>query len=159
MTFSGDSAFTTDRGLYAITSNVWPTNNKFKATFGIEDTMWVKFSEELDKNTDRIQWKFCDGVTRTLYGNGFYANAKAWVHKDTLFVKMDEKILLERTQGDSTGLNITVYAKNGLYAEDFELRTELVVPPQSSSSSDATSSSSEAEESSSSSTPESSSAA
>ena len=149
MTFSGDSAFTTDRGLYAITSNVWPTNNKFKATFGIEDTMWVKFSEELDKNTDRIQWKFCDGVTRTLYGNGFYANAKAWVHKDTLFVKMDEKILLERTQGDSTGLNITVYAKNGLYAEDFELRTELVVPPQSSSSSvtDSTASSSSVESS------------
>lgn len=149
ITFSGDSAFTTDRGLYAVTSNVWPTNNKFKATFGIEDTMWVKFSEELDKNTDRIQWKFCDGVTRTLYGNGFYANAKAWVHKDTLFVKMDEKILLERTQGDSTGLNITVYAKNGLYAEDFELRTELVVPPQSSSSSvtDSTASSSSVESS------------
>lgn len=149
MTFSGDSAFTTDRGLYAITSNVWPTNNKFKATFGIEDTMWVKFSEELDKNTDRIQWNYCSGVTRTLYGNGFYANAKAWVHKDTLFVKMDEKILLERTQGDSTGLNITVYAKNGLYAEDFELRTELVVPPQSSSSSvtDSTVSSSSVESS------------
>ena len=149
ITFSGDSAFTTDRGLYAVTSNVWPTNNKFKATFGIEDTMWVKFSEELDKNTDRIQWKFCDGVTRTLYGNGFYANAKAWVHKDTLFVKMDEKILLERTQGDSTGLNITIYAKNGLYAEDFELRTELVVPPQSSSSSvtDSTASSSSVESS------------
>ena len=149
ITFSGDSAFTTDRGLYAVTSNVWPTNSKFKATFGIDDTMWVKFSEELDKNTDRIQWKFCDGVTRTLYGNGFYANAKAWVHKDTLFVKMDEKILLERTQGDSTGLNITVYAKNGLYAEDFELRTELVVPPQSSSSSvtDSTASSSSVESS------------
>jgi len=149
MTFSGDSAFTTDRGLYAVTSNVWPTNNKFKATFGIEDTMWVKFSEELDKNTDRIQWNYCSGVTRTLYGNGFYANAKAWVHKDTLFVKMDEKILLERTQGDSTGLNITVYAKNGLYAEDFGLRTELVVPPQSSSSSvtDSTTSSSSVESS------------
>jgi len=149
ITFSGDSAFTTDRGLYAVTSNVWPTNNKFKATFGIEDTMWVKFSEELDKNTDRIQWNYCSGVTRTLYGNGFYANAKAWVHKDTLFVKMDEKILLERTQGDSTGLNITVYAKNGLYAEDFELRTELIVPPQSSSSSvtDSTASSSSVESS------------
>ena len=149
MTFSGDSAFTTDRGLYAITSNVWPTNSKFKATFGIEDTMWVKFSDELDKNTDRIQWNYCSGVTRTLYGNGFYANAKAWVHKDTLFVKMGEKILLERTQGDSTGLNITIYAKNGLYAEDFELRTELVVPPQSSSSSvtDSTASSSSVESS------------
>lgn len=149
ITFSGDSAFTTDRGLYAITSNVWPTNSKFKATFGIEDTMWVKFSEELDKNTDRIQWKFCDGVTRTLYGNGFYANSKAWVKKDTMFVQMDEKILQDRQQGDSAGFNITIYAKNGLYAENFELRTELVVPPQSSSSSvtDSTASSSSVESS------------
>ena len=142
MTFSGDSAFTTDRGLYAITSNAWPTNSKFKATFGIEDTMWVKFSEELDKNTDRIQWNYCSGVHRTLYGNGFYANSKAWVKKDTMFVQMDEKILQDRQQGDSAGFNITIYAKNGLYAENFELRTELVVPPQSSSSSEALSSSS-----------------
>lgn len=142
ITFSGDSAFTTDRGLYAITSNAWPTNSKFKATFGIEDTMWVKFSDELDKNTDRIQWNYCSNVDRTVYGNGYYANAKAWVHKDTMFVQMDEKILLDRNQGDSAGFNITIYAKNGLYAEGFELRTELIVPPQSSSSSESSSSSS-----------------
>ena len=148
MTFSGDSAFTTDRGLYAITSNAWPTNSNFKATFGIADTMWVKFSEELDKNTDRIQWNYCSNVDRTLYGNGFYANSKAWVKKDTMFVQMNEKILQDRQQGDSAGFNITIYAKNGLYAENFELRTELIVPPQSSSSSE-TSSSSSAESSSS----------
>ena len=152
MTFSGDSAFTTDRGLYAITSNAWPTNSKFKATFGIEDTMWVKFSAELDKNTDRIQWNYCSNVTRTLYGNGFYANAKAWIKKDTMFVQMDEKILQDRQQGDSAGFNITIFAKNGLYAENFELRTELVVPPPSSSSEASSSSaeSSSSEESSSS---------
>lgn len=142
ITFSGDSAFTTDRGLYAITSNAWPTNSNFKATFGIEDTMWVKFSDELDKNTDRIQWNYCSNVDRTVYGNGYYANAKAWVHKDTMFVQMDEKILLDRNQGDSAGFNITIYAKNGMYAENFSLRTELVVPPQSSSSSESSSSSS-----------------
>lgn len=142
LTFGGDSAFTTDRGLYAITSNAWPTNSKFKATFGIEDTMWVKFSHELDKNTDRIQWNYCDGVDRTLYANGYYANSTAWINKDTMFVKMDEKILEDRNQGDSAGFNITIYAKNGLYAEGFMLRTELVVPPESSSSSESGSSSS-----------------
>ncbi|SHK36204.1 carboxypeptidase regulatory-like domain-containing protein [Fibrobacter sp. UWH4] len=142
MVLSGDSAFTTDRGLYAITSNVWPSNNKFKASFGTEDTMWVKFSEELDKNTDRIQWNYCSDVERTLYGNGFYANSKAWVKKDTVFVQMNEKILQDRQQGDSVGFNITIYAKNGMYAENFSLRTELVVPPQSSSSSESSSSSS-----------------
>lgn len=152
MVLSGDSAFTTDRGLYAITSNVWPSNNKFKASFGTEDTMWVKFSEELDKNTDRIQWNYCSDVERTLYGNGFYANSKAWVKKDTMFVQMNEKILQDRQQGDSIGFNITIYAKNDMYAENFSIRTELVVPPQSSSSSisDSTASSSSLAESSSS---------
>ena len=134
LTMSGDSAFTTDRGLYAVTSNAWPSNKQFRATFGIKDTIWVKFSEQLDTNTDRIQWSYANGMARTIYANGYYANAKSWVKKDTLFVKMQEKILDSRVQGDSVGMNITVYAKNDMYLKGFTLRTELEVPPPSSSS-------------------------
>ena len=118
---SGDSAFTTDRGLYAVTSNAWPSNKKFKATFGIDDTIWVKFSETLDPNTDRIQWNYATGMARTIYANGYYANAKSWVKKDTLFVKMLEKILDSRVQGDSVGMNVTVYAQNEMYIKGFML--------------------------------------
>ncbi len=146
---SGDSAFTTDRGLYAITSNAWPSNKNFKATFGIEDTIWVKFSEKLDENTDRIQWNYASDMARTIYANGYYANANSWIKKDTLFVQMQEKILDSREQGDSVGMNITVYAKNEMYLKNFILKTELEVPP-SSSSSEASSSSSAAQTSSSS---------
>ena len=131
---SGNSAFTTDRGLYAVTSNAWPSNKKFRATFGIKDTIWVKFSEQLDTNTDRIQWNYANGMARTIYANGYYANAKSWVKKDTLFVKMLEDILESRSQGDSVGMNITVYAKNEMYLKGFTLHTELEVPPPSSSS-------------------------
>ena len=138
---SGDSAFTTDRGLYAVTSNAWPSNKKFKATFGIDDTIWVKFSETLDPNTDRIQWNYATGMARTIYANGYYANAKSWVKKDTLFVKMLEKILDSRVQGDSVGMNVTVYAQNEMYIKGFMLRTELEVPPTSSSSEASSSSS------------------
>ena len=134
LTMSGDSAFTTDRGLYAVTSNAWPSNKQFRATFGIKDTIWVKFSEQLDTNTDRIQWSYANGMARTIYANGYYANAKSWIKKDTLFVKMQEKILDSRVQGDSVGMNITVYAKNDMYLKGFTLRTELEVPPPSSSS-------------------------
>ncbi len=134
LALSGDSAFTTDRGLYAVTSNAWPSNKHFRATFGIKDTIWVKFSENLDTNTDRIQWNYANGMARTIYANGYYANAKSWVNKDTLFVKMKEKILDSRTQGDSVGMNITVYAKNEMYLKGFKLYTELEVPPTSSSS-------------------------
>lgn len=138
----GDSSFTTNRGLYAVTSNVWPSNKNFKSTFGTKDTIWVKFSETLDENTERIQWSYVNGMARSIYANGYYANAKSWVKKDTLFVQMLEKILDSRTQGDSVGMNVTVYAKNEMYLKGFTLRTELKVPPSSSSSSAANSSSS-----------------
>ena len=47
---------------------------------------------------------------------------------------MLEKILDSRSQGDSVGMNVTVYAKNEMYLKGFTLRTELKVPPSSSSS-------------------------
>ena len=137
---NGKSAFTTDRGLYAVTSNAWPSNKHFRATFGIKDTIWVKFSEQLDTNTDRIQWNYANGMSRTIYANGYYANAKSWVKKDTLFVKMLEDILVSREQGDSVGMNITVYAKNEMYLKGFSLHTELEVPPSSSSNAQSSSS-------------------
>lgn len=142
LALQGDSAFTTDRGLYAVTSNAWPSNKNFKSTFGTKDTIWVKFSEKLDENTERIQWSFVNGMARSIYANGYYANAKSWIKQDTLFVQMLEKILDSRSQGDSVGMNVTVYAKNEMYLKGFTLRTELKVPPQSSSSTAKSSSSS-----------------
>lgn len=130
---SGNSAFKTGRGIYAVTSNTWPSNENFKASFGIEDTIWVKFSKKLAKNTDRIQWNYTSGVDCTIYANGYYANANSWVHKDTLFVQMQEDILIERDRGDSVGMNITVYADDGTYMDAFILRTELIVPSDTAS--------------------------
>ena len=141
---SEKSAFTTDRGLYAVTSNLWPENEHYRATFSINDTMWVKFSETLATNTERIQWHYANGADRTIYANGFYANAKAWVRTDTLFVQMQDSILASRNPGDTVGFCVTVYAKSGLYLENALFKTELVVPPSSSSTTDSTTSSSSA---------------
>ena len=139
----GKSAFSTGRGLYAVTSNGWPENENYKALFSTEDTLWVKFSEELASNVERIQWHFMSDVSRPIYCNGYRTNSDAWVKKDTLFVQMREKILDSRSVGDSVGMKATIYAKSGLFIEDFTLKVELDVPPSSSSSSDAASSSSE----------------
>lgn len=122
------SAFTTSRGIFVVTSNTWPSNEDFKAAFGIEDTIWVKFSKKLSTNTDRIQWNAATGIDRTIYGNGYYTNANTWVHKDTLFIQMLEDVLTNREQGDSVGTNITVYAEDGSYANNIVLRTELIIP-------------------------------
>ena len=135
---SNDSAFKTKRGIYAVTSNTWPSNEKFKASFGIQDTMWVKFSKKLAKNTDRIQWNYTSGVDCTIYGNGYYANANTWINKDTLFVQMLQDILVNRDRGDSVGMNITVYAYDGSYIDSFILRTELIVPKDTLSNTEGT---------------------
>lgn len=133
---SGTSAFKTGKGIYAVTSNTWPSNKNFKASFGISDTIWVKFSKTLAKNTDRIQWNYTSGVDCTIYGNGYYANSKTWINKDTLFVQMLEGILMNRDRGDSVGMNITVYADDGSYMNGFVVRTELVVPQPTSKKDD-----------------------
>ncbi|MCQ2055749.1 MAG: carboxypeptidase-like regulatory domain-containing protein [Fibrobacter sp.] len=140
VTFEGDRAFTTDRGLYAVTSNAWPSNPKFKAVFGVEDTIWVKFSDELDKNVERVQWNFNSTAARTIYTQGYASNANAWVNKDTLFVQMKEEILDSRDVGDSVGFNITAFSKSGLTLENFMLQVELDVPETSSSSAEESSS-------------------
>ena len=128
------SAFSTDLGLHAVSSNAWPENENYKSLFSIKDTLWVKFSEELSTNVERVQWHFMSDVSRPIYANGHRANSDAWINKDTLFVQMREKILDTRSEGDSVGMNVTVYAKNGLYIENFILKVELDVPPKSSSS-------------------------
>lgn len=140
------SAFKTGRGIYAVNSNTWASNEKFKASFGINDTIWVKFSKNISTNTERIQWNYVSEVDCSIYANGYYANADSWVNKDTLFVQLQENILKNRTKGDSVGMNITVYAEDGSYLDNVIFRTELVVPETSSSSSGSISSSSQKEE-------------
>lgn len=146
VSLSESSAFKTGRGIYAVTSNTWASNENFKASFGISDTMWVKFSKNISTNTDRIQWNYVSEVDCSIYANGYYANANSWVNKDTLFVQLLEGILKGRSQGDSVGMNITVYAEDGSYLDKFILRTELVVPATASSSSSVSSSSSASDE-------------
>lgn len=139
------SAFSTGRGLYAVTSNAWPQNENYKSVFSIEDTLWVKFSEKLSSNVERVQWHFIAKASRTISCNGKAATADAWINKDTLFVQMREKILDTRSSGDSVGMDVTVYAENGLYIEHLLIMTELEVPQSSSSEADTTASSSSEE--------------
>lgn len=128
LNFSGDSAFTTGRGIYAIASNAWPGNEKYKSSFSTKDTLWVKFSENLATDADKIQWSFASNAARTIYAHGYGKNANAWVNKDTLFVKMMESMLDAREEGDTIGMNITAYGKSGLILRNFSIYTEIQIP-------------------------------
>lgn len=150
----GDSAFTTGRGLYAVTSNTWPSNKLYQASFNIKDTIWVKFSKDLSKNTDRIQWSAAKNPKRTLYGHGANTNAKAWVKEDSLFIQILESFADTCSLGDTLGMNLTVYADDETYIQNFTLYTEIETFPKSSSSAAPESSSSAATVASSSSTNE-----
>lgn len=130
----GDSAFVTGRGIYGVTSNTWPSNKKFKSTFAVGDTIWVKFSQKLSPNVEQIQWNTAKKAKKSINANGANANAKAWIATDTLFIQMKSNILDSCKHGDSVGVNITVYADDDTYMQGFTLYTELEVPPQSSSS-------------------------
>jgi len=123
--FSGDSAFTTDKGFYAVASNAWVSHKDYKASFSINDTIWIKFNENLDKNVERVQWNYAENAARTIYAHSYGKNADSWIKDDTLFIQMQERILDTREQGDSIGMNITAYSERGLVLKNFVLYTEL----------------------------------
>jgi len=125
--FSGDSAFTTDKGFYAVASNAWVSHKDYKASFSINDTIWIKFNENLDKNVERVQWNYAENAARTIYAHSYGKNADSWIKDDTLFIQMQERILDTREQGDSIGMNITAYSERGLVLKNFALYTELQV--------------------------------
>ena len=128
LVLGGDSSFTIGRGLYAVASNAWPDNEKFRTSFGTSDTLWIKFSENLVPDADKVQWSYAPNAARTIYAHSYGKNADAWVKKDTLFVQMMERMLDSRSQGDTIGLNITAYSQSGLVLRNFILYTEIQIP-------------------------------
>lgn len=140
---SGDSAFVTSREFYAVTSNTWPSNPNYKANFKIEsDTMWVKFSKKLSTNVDRVQWSKNSDSKYTLYGHGVNANATAKVREDTLFIVMEKNAVSDTTKnGDSFGMNLTVYAADETYITGLKLQSEYEIEPKSTTSAAASSNS------------------
>ena len=83
--FEGDgtdwAAFTIRRTLFPIASNAWDAQGNPVENFPIYETMWVKWSEQLNSDLAKIEWN-----PATLIGRGSNANATVSVSGDTLFV-------------------------------------------------------------------------
>lgn len=133
---SGEAAFTTNRGLYAVTSNAWAASSRYKATFSVNDTLWVKFSDSLAT----VQWGKAAKGKKSIYAGNVSPNADAWIKADTLFVKMFETFDDSLVAGDTVGMNLTAHAKSGLYLHGLTILTELSKAPESSSSENSSSS-------------------
>ncbi len=131
---SGDAAFTTGRGMYVVTSNAWASNSSYRATFSVNDTLWIKFSDTLATDRSGVQWSKTPKTKKTVYAGNESPNADAWTKVDTLFVKMFETFDDSLVAGDTIGMNLTVHARNGLYMQGLTILTELTKAPESSSS-------------------------
>jgi len=121
------ASFKTGKGLYAIASNTWTTSGKYQASFALYDTLWIRFSETLDSAVGLVQWAEASDADATLYGAGVSKNAEVWIHKDTLFVRPDQRVAV--VSGDTIGFNVTVVSASGLVASNVEVYSKFA--PQS----------------------------
>jgi hypothetical protein len=106
----GQYAFTTEDVMFAVASNTWDAGGKPLDNFASYDTMWVRYSEQLDTGTASIEWFDPDAPIK-IYGATANANALVWVHADTVFVLPD--IRLHLNYGDTTAFKILVQSSGG----------------------------------------------
>lgn len=111
--------FETGAGLHIVSSNTWQTSGKYVSSFAMYDTLWIRFSDSLNTDLSKVAFSEASKGQGSLYVRGALANASAWIHGDTLFVRPDQR--LDASAGDSVGLNVTVYSKNGLVLENAEI--------------------------------------
>ncbi len=109
ITLAGPRAFTTERALIPVESNVWTADNQL-ALRAPGDTLWVRFSEPLDQSPDSIDW-YNPAVAGAIFGGKERVNARSWVSVDTLLVAPDNRIQL--TDGMIAGFKVSVAASSG----------------------------------------------
>jgi hypothetical protein len=122
ISLTGSQSFKTSKGVVAIASNLWRSSPEYKQEFSLFDTLWIRFSEKLNENVNLVQWSK-PTATKALYGKGLNANAKAWIHGDTLFVRPDQRF--DAASGDAVGLMVSVVGATGIISSAVELSSVL----------------------------------
>lgn len=123
-TFAGDQAFKTEANLFPVASNTWDALAKPITNFELFDTMWVKFSEELNPDLNKIIWT-ASGADHDIFGSGPQSNAKVWINKDTLFVKPDPRLTV--AFGGTMGFKAKVLSTSGQQSDELDFMVKLVV--------------------------------
>jgi hypothetical protein len=121
--FDGARSFRTEKGFYAVESNTWDRLGITRSDFKPEDTLWVKYSAELDPDIQKIGWS-SSAADNDINPTGAQANAKAWIHADTLFVRPDQRLAVE--YGETMGFKASVLSKEGKRSDSLDVIGRVV---------------------------------
>lgn len=122
-TFDGARSFRTEKGFYALESNTWDRLGIKRADFKPEDTLWVRFSADLDPDIQKIAWS-ASAADNDINPTGAQANAKAWIHADTLFVRPDQRLAVD--YGETMGFKASVLSKEGKRSDTLDVIGRVV---------------------------------
>lgn len=123
LNFGGIKQFKTEAGVFPVACNTWGADGQEASNFGLYDTMWAVFSQDLDTSLDKIEWQASDADI-DIYGNGSQTNAAVWVSKDTLFVKPDFRLAVD--YGKTIGFKVVVSAANGKRSGAIDFKAKLL---------------------------------
>lgn len=123
LTFDGTAQFRTEKNISAVASNTWRTADAAKKYFGLNDTLWVKYSELLDSDVKKIDWAASSAVY-DIYGSGANTNADVWIHKDTLFVKPDQRLAI--SYGLTMGFMASVVSAGGKRSDSLDVTATII---------------------------------
>jgi hypothetical protein len=121
--FDGVKRFRTERGIFPVASNTWTTPSVPLRTFKLNDTIWVKFSELLDTDINKIDWA-ASTANKVIYGSGSNANASVWVKADTLFVRPDQRLAVN--YGETMGFKVNVMSAGGKRGDTLDVIAEII---------------------------------
>jgi hypothetical protein len=121
--FDGAKAFRTEKGFYALESNTWDRLGIPRSDFKPEDTLWVRFSADLDPDIRKIGWAK-SSADNDIDPIGAQANASAWIHADTLFVRPDQRLSVK--YGETMGFKVIVLSEEGKRSDSLDIVGRVV---------------------------------
>jgi hypothetical protein len=119
----GARSFRTEKGFYALESNTWERLGIPRSDFKPEDTLWVRFSADLDPDIQKIGWSN-SAADNDINPTGAQANARAWIHADTLFVRPDQRLAVD--YGETMGFKVSVLSKEGKRSDSLDVVGRVV---------------------------------
>jgi hypothetical protein len=121
--FDGTQQFRTEKGIFPVASNTWRTPGSAQRAFQLNDTLWVKFSEPLDADVNKIDWSQ-SSAQNTIFGKGPSVNADVWVGSDTLFVRPDQRLAIN--YGQTMGFKVNVVSVKGKRSDSLDVVAPIV---------------------------------
>jgi hypothetical protein len=122
----GSKQFTTEAGIYALASNTWDEKGAPARGFNLMDTLWVRFSGNLDSAQGAVAWDTSD-ADLDIFGSGARTNAEFWISQDTLFVRPDRRLGAEFDK--TMGFKVTVLSANGKRSKPLDVKVHLQENP------------------------------